>query len=379
MSVLDGVRVLDVGHLTSGPLTSWLLGSLGADVIKIEPPHGDGGRTNLSPSEDAGEEGGYYFHSTNTDKRSVVLDMKSETGRSVLFDLVAEADVLVENYRPGTMEGMGVGQETLRDHNPELVYCSITGYGEDNDSGGARAYDSILQARSGIMTATGYSTEPPTKTGVSLIDNLGSYVAAVAVLGALYHRDATGEGQYLDISMQDCAAWIVQSLLPFETERTPHQPTTEPFAVNGVFETADGWILVSAPDDAAEDAVLELLGDAGHGGNLEAALAEWAATAPTDDLLEACDRYGVPASRIADIEALLDQPQVDGRNAFAEVESAGRTYRVPVSPYCTALSGGRRPERPGPALGEHTEAVLSDLLGYDADEVEDLVAEANGE
>lgn len=376
MNALQGLTILDVGNLTAGPLTSWLLGSLGADVIKIESPGGDHGRTIFSQAEDADETGGYYYHSTNTDKRSVVLDLKSVEGQAGLLALVESADVLVENFRPGTMSSLGLNYETLREHNDALIYCSITGYGQDSYGDEERAYDSILQARSGIMTATGYAEDPPTKVGASLVDNLGSYIASLAILGALCYRERTGTGQFIDISMQDCAAWLTQFLLPFGTERTTYQPSSGPLPLNGVFEAADGWISVSALEPCVVDRLTETLGDdesdPANTEELEDLIAASVADRTVDTIVDALDDDGAVVAPIYEIEDVVADEHLEARETLQPIDCQGEEIIIPVSPYVTALESVGRPNKGGPELGEHTEEVLAELAGYDKDRIESV-------
>jgi CoA:oxalate CoA-transferase len=370
------LTVLDVGNLTAGPLTSWLLGSLGADVIKVESPSGDHGRTIMSDSEASDPTGGYYFHSTNSDKQSVVLDLKRDDGRAALLDLVESSDVLVENFRPGTMASLGLEYETLAERNEALIYCSITGYGQDNAGAEKRAYDSILQALSGIMTATGYADDPPTKVGPSLVDNLGSYVAALAVVGALHYRSHTGQGQYVDVSMQDCAAWLMQLLLPFEPGRTSHQPASGPLAFNGIFEASDGWLSVAALTDADVSRLWAEIGGESAAeperAELEARLAAWVGARETAAVAAALEPLDVFVGPVNGVEDVLADGHLEHRSVFESIEYQGEEWPIPVSPYVTAVPDRPRPQRGGPAIGEHTEEALADLAGDDAARIDEL-------
>lgn len=372
MTALDGVTVIDLGHVTAGPLATWLLSSLGADVVKIERPgRGEGGRDIVSPSE-ASAGTPYFFDSKNAGKRSVALDIKTDEGRALLRDIVEEADVLVENYVPGTLDDLGLGPDGLRAANPGLIYCSISGFGHDAIDTDRRAYDAILQALSGLMTVTGTAGDPPTKVGASVVDNLAGYVAATGVLAALSDRERTGEGRHVDVSMQDCAAWLVAPRLPFENRRTPHQPAAAPSLVSGIFPTRDGWTSLSVPDREAWGRLAGLLSTDREeltSAEAEAAIADWAAGRSVEAVVETWRDRGLPAARVESIEAVAGSGQLDARGAFHDVECRDGTRRLPRSPFGTALPDrSERPVRGGPALGEHTDDVLVEL-GYDTDEV----------
>lgn len=372
-----------MGHVTAGPLTSWLIKPFGADIVKIERPgSGEGGRDVRSPSEES-DEAGYYFHSKNADKESVSVDIKDDHGREIVLSLAREADVIVENFAPGNLDRFGLGYEDVRAVNESVIHCSISGFGHDNHEKDQRAYDSIMQAMSGLMSVTGYDGDPPTKLGPSVMDNLGGYVAATAILAAVAYRDRTGEGQHIDISMQDCAAWLMQYRLPFDNERTDHQPARSPATPAGVFETADGWITVSVPDNGARDQFADLVEDSASKADVgsttdtsaerEELVATWAADQSAAEAVAACRDCGLFASEVLTIDDVADSKHLHDRDALREVDCGQERKLLPESVFATALPGRTDPaSRGGPALGEHTEEVLSDVLGYEDDKIERL-------
>lgn len=370
---LEGITIVDMGHVTAGPLTSWLLQPLGAEVVKVERPgQGEGGRDVVSPSEPADGDG-YYFHSKNTDKRSLSVDVKSEDGRDIVRALAREADVFVENFVPGKLDSMGLGYTDLREENESLIYCSISGFGHDSVDREQRAYDSILQALSGVMYVTGYEGDPPTKLGPSVMDNLAGYVAATSIVAALHHRSETGRGQHVDVSMQDSAAWLMQARLPFESRRTPHQPAVAPHALAGVFETADGWVTIDVRTADDLDRLAGRVADVEGHESLETAIASWAANRTTEGAIEACAEVNVSAAPVRQVNDVATDEHLDARGTFATIDCGDEERRLPVSPYRTAMRTETvSPERGGPSLGEHTDEVLVNLLDYEEEAVREL-------
>jgi crotonobetainyl-CoA:carnitine CoA-transferase CaiB-like acyl-CoA transferase len=376
---LEGVRVLDFTHALAGPYATLLLGDLGADVIKVEPPEGDQSR-RWGPPFVNGE--ATYFLSVNRNKRSVVLDLKTEEGRELAVRLALASDVLVENFRPGTAARLGLGPEELRRRRPELVYASISGYGQERPN--LVGYDQIAQGTSGVMSITGAADGPPTRAGVPIGDITAGMFAVHAILAALLERQRTGEGRVVDVCLNDSllALHTYQAGRLFATGQAPtregnHHATIAPY---GTFRTADGEINVAVGSDAqyrrfcealgapelAEDprfrtnaqrqAVRSELAREIEGRLVAAGSAEW---------LRRLEDGGIPAGPIHDLKAAFDSPLATGRGMRVEVDHpvAGPISQV-GAPW--KLDGGSSPVRfPPPLLGQHSEEVLREVLGVD--------------
>jgi crotonobetainyl-CoA:carnitine CoA-transferase CaiB-like acyl-CoA transferase len=377
---LEGVRVLDFTHALAGPYATLLLGDLGADVIKVEPPEGDQSR-RWGPPFVSGEAA--YFLSVNRNKRSVVLDLKTKEGRELAVRLALASDVLVENFRPGTAARLGLGPEELRRRRPELVYASISGYGQERPN--LVGYDQIAQGTSGVMSITGAADGPPTRAGVPIGDITAGMFAVHAVLAALLERQRTGAGRVVDVCLNDSllALHTYQAGRLFATGQAPtregnHHATIAPY---GTFRTADGEINVAVGSDAQylrfceALAAPELAEDPRFRTNAgrQAVRSELAreierrlADATSADWLQRLEEAGIPAGPIHDLKAAFESPLATGRAMRVEVDHpvAGPLSQV-GAPW--KLDGGSSPVRiPPPLLGQHTEEVLREVLGIDA-------------
>jgi formyl-CoA transferase len=385
---LDGIRVLDLTHALAGPYCTMLLGDLGADVIKLEPPvTGDHSR-QWGPPFIGGESS--YFLSVNRNKRSVVLDLKLGAGRSAAQALAMASDVLVESFRPGTAERLGMGTLTLRARKPELVYASISGYGQNQPT--LAGYDQIAQGTSGLMSVTGAPEGPPTKVGVPVGDITAGMFAAHAILAALVARERTGEGAYIDVALNDAllALHTYQAGRFFATGEAPgregnYHATIAPY---GTFAVRDGFINVAVGSDAqyrrfceALDAP-ELASDPRFATNAQrqAARPELVrevehrlANGSRAEWLDRLERHGIPAGPIMDLAEAFSSPLASDREMRVEIEhpQLGRISQV-GSPW--KMDGQSSPIRLAPpSLGQHTAEVLREVLGYD-----DAMLEASG-
>ncbi len=396
---LAGVRVVDLTRVLAGPYCTQILGDLGADVIKIERPgSGDDTRKFAPPflkdadGHDTAESA--YFMSANRNKRSLALDVSKPEGQAILRRLAAGADALVENFKTGNLARYGLGYEDLRDANPRLVYCSITGFGQTGPYAERPGYDFLVQAMGGIMSITGEPDGEPQKVGVPIADIMSGMFAAVAVNAALRHAALTGEGQYIDIGMLDTqVAWLVNAGMNYlysgDLGRLGNaHPNIVPYQV---FATADGYIVVAIGNDGQFRRFCgmvdreDLAGDARFATNdarvrnREACIAElrpvFAARASAD-WLAALEEAGIGCGPINRLDQVFDDPHVQARGMVAEVEhkaSGGAPARLIASPLrLSATPAGIR--LPPPLLGEHSEEVLSELLGCDDAEIAELRA-----
>ena len=385
---LDGIRVLDLTHALAGPYCTMLLGDLGADVIKLEPPSGDHSRQWGPPF--IGTESSYFL-SVNRNKRSVVLDLKRGAARSAARALAMASDVVVESFKPGTAERLGLGPKELRARKPELVYASISGYGQNQPT--LAGYDQIAQGTSGLMSVTGSPEDPPTKVGVPVGDITAGMFAAHAILAALVARMRTRQGAYIDVALNDAllALHTYQAGRLFATGEAPgregnHHATIAPY---GTFKVRDGFINVAVGSDAQYQRFCEALGapelatDPRFTTNPQRQAARSALTREIErrlasdsraQWLDRLERHGIPAGPIMDLEEAFSNPLATDREMRVEVSHpvVGRISQV-GAPW--KMDGRSSPIRLAPpTLGQHTAAVLRDVLGYD-----DAMLEASGQ
>ncbi|MFC7142500.1 succinyl-CoA:mesaconate CoA-transferase [Halosimplex aquaticum] len=391
MGALSDLRVIDLTQVLAGPYCTMLLADMGADVVKVERPGGDLIRTNPPFVEDADEEAyGGYFQSVNRNKRSLELDLGDREDRADFLSLVETADVVVENYRAGTMERFDLGYETLRERNPGLIYSSIRGFGDprtgETDRQGQPSFDLVAQALGGVMEITGRPDGPPTKVGPGIGDLFTAVLNAVGVLAAVHHRDRTGEGQYVDTAMYDamvslCERTVYQYSYTGEApgRRGNAHPTLFPY---NAFETTDGHVVIAAFSDGHWRALCEamerpdLAADYPDGADrlaerdaLRGEIAEWTRTRSSDAVVEALDG-SVPAAPVQDTSDVFADPHVEAREMLATVDQPGTDERVTVAGNPIKLSETPTGvERRAPLLDEHRDELL-DHLGPGRDDAE---------
>ncbi len=386
---LADIRVLDLSRVLAGPFCTMLLADFGADVIKVEAPGRGDDTRHWGPPWAGGESA--YFLSVNRNKRSITLNLKHERGRQILLDLVARSDVFIENFKVGTAKRLGLDYETLREINPRLIYCSITGYGQTGPYRDRPGYDFVIQAEGGIMSITGPADGEPHKVGVAIVDITAGLFAATAILAALHHRERTGEGQYIDIALLDAqVGWLANVAQNYLVSgEVPKRygnahPNIVPYEV---FPTADGYIAVGIGNDLQYRRFCELTGRMDlwederfqtnpgrveHRDELIPRLRELFRTRTTAEWLALLREAKISAAPINNVAQVLNDPHVLARGMVQTVRhpTAGELKLVGPVPKLSATPAVIR--RPPPLLGEHTVEVLTELLGYDEETVSRL-------
>ncbi|MBT3325010.1 MAG: CoA transferase [Gemmatimonadales bacterium] len=394
LSALSGVRVVELSHIMAGPVCGLLLGDLGADVIKVERlPNGDGTR-GFVPPDVKGESAAFMM--LNRGKRGVAVDLRSEEGRSVVRRLVKDADVIIENFRAGTMEKMGLGYDDLSAINEKLVYCQITGFGSTGPMSNRGGFDLIAQGYSGLMSVTGEGPgRAPVKVGAPVTDITAGILAALGVVSALFERERTGKGQHVDTSLFEAGItqtfW--QSAIALASGVSPGpmgsaHPLAAPYQT---FPTTDGWINVGASNEATWTRLTEALNAAelredprfrtnpdrmAHLDDLVRVLAPHFLERSTESWLERLQDAGVPAGPIASVGEMLENPQTKARGMVIDVEHSSlglvRSLGFPVKMSGSGPKEDAEPLRGAPLLGEHTRQVLAEA-GFTGMEVDRLI------
>ncbi len=404
MKALDGLRIVDLTTLISGPYGSMLLADMGAEVIKVEPPGGgDVSRTLQEDDPDYHYQGmSSYFLTLGRNKRSVVLDLHAEDGRSVLHDLVRSADVVIDNYRPGVLERLAADYATLREINPRIICCSITGYGLTGPGKDRAAFDACIQAFSGVMSITGVPGGDPVRTGIPYADLCAGMAGALGILAAVAAREHTGVGQHVDISMLDVqlSMWNYIGTMHLMSGHPTPRLGNEHFVhvPYNAYKTTEGYLFVAVipdphwaalaavvanaklPSDLAAD-VAFLQGEqlAHRSGRQQArealntALGRVLMARPRDAWLAEFTAAGVPCAPVNSVAQAFSDPQVRAREMVVRVEHpSGGAIPQPGNPIKLSGSapGGFAPP---PLLGAHTAAVLREVLGYDDARIEVLL------
>jgi crotonobetainyl-CoA:carnitine CoA-transferase CaiB-like acyl-CoA transferase len=385
MRPLEGIRVLDLTRVLSGPYCTMLLGDLGAEVIKVERPReGDDTRAFAPPFQ--GDQAAYFL-SINRNKRSITLDMKSERGKEVLWRLVDVSDVLVENFRPAAMERLGFGYEAVRARRPSMIYCSISGFGDTGPQKERAGYDVIVQGEAGLMDLTGPRDGPPHKVGTSIADLVSGLTAAQGILAALYAAKIDGRGQRVHVSMYEAVAALLtfNASIYFATGSSPRRRGNEHATIvpYETFEASDGWINIGVANDDLWRRFCAAAGMEGLMDDLRFASApdrvrnrdtlvplvrSVIKQCSRDDWLKRLDDSGVPCGAIRTVAEVCDGEILAARGMIAEMphQSAGKVRAIKSAIHLseTTLDTYSAP----PKLGEHTHELLTKLLGYTSED-----------
>ena len=388
---LAGVRIVDLTRMLSGPYCTVLLADLGAEVIKVEDPHGGDRTRTMGPKLPGGMSA--YFLSINRNKRSLTLDLRVAEGRELLYGLVEKSDVLVNNFRPDALKKLGCEYETVKEHNPRIVFCSITAYGRTGPDRNLPAFDLTLQARGGAMSITGEPHRAPVRMGIPTGDLTGGMGAALAIASALFDRQRTGEGREIDISLLDCQASLLTyvSQYYFQSGEVPgpigsgHQ-TVVPYRA---FETGDGHIVIAIfvekfwtrlchvleADHLATDPKYRSNDlRRRHREELNATLQKILLTKTSDEWLHLLREEGIPSAPVATVDRVFEDPQIRARNMVTRIDHPvyGRVDTMDNPLRMSGLPEGGL--QPAPLLGEDTERILEKLLGLEGEKIKELKA-----
>ena len=385
---LAGIKVLDLTRVLAGPYATMILSDLGAEVIKIEQPGiGDESR-NFGPFKNGFS---LYFMSVNRGKRSITLNLKTERGKAIFKQLVKQSDILVENFRPGTMENFGLDYRTLADEHPSLIYAACSGFGQTGTLAQQGAYDMIIQGMGGIISITGEPDGPPVRVGTSISDITAALFTTIGILSALHHRNNTGKGQLVDVAMLDSLVAVLENAIVryFATDEIPQplgsrHPAITPFEA---FESADGHIIIAIGNDTLWAKFCEhvdqknLISDPRFSSNAERTtnhselypiLSEIMRQRTTDEWIDALEKIGVPCGPINTIDKVVNHPQIQAREMITQVmHQVTGAVEVPGVPIKLSDTPGHV-DTPAPSLGEHTTEILTDVLKMSSDEVEQL-------
>ena len=384
---LSGIRVIELGQLLAGPFTGAILGYFGAEVIKIEPPGGD----PLRQWREVHNDTSFWYRSLGRNKKSVVLDLKTENGRDVTRRLLKTADVVIENFRPGTMEKWALGPEDIKPDNPGLIYARISGYGQTGPFSQKPGYASVTEGYAGFRYINGHKDEPPVRPNISLGDTVAAIHAALGVTLAIIQRYHSNEGQVVDVALYESVFNLLEGIIPEYDGagliREPSGSTITGIVPTNTYRCADGKFVViggngdsifkrlmleaERPDIANDPALAQNPGRVIHQQRIDDALSGWCAAHTSTEIIDRLETVKVPVGPIYNVADMLEDPHYNARGLFETVEIDGEPLKIPaIMPRLSDSPGGT--EWPGGDVGAHTHEVLSELLGMSDEDIADL-------
>ena len=381
---LDGIRVLEMGQLLAGPFAASVLAYFGAEVIKIEPPGGDPIRTWRVMKDGVS----LWWHSLGRNKKSVTLDLRTPRGREIARELALKSDILIENFRPGTLESWGLGPTDLWPHRPGLIYGRISGYGQSGPYSAKPGFASVCEGLGGLRHVNGFPDEAPVRPNLSLGDTLAGIHCVLGVLLACIQRakDPNRRGQVIDAALYESVFNLMEGVVPEYSGagvvREPSGSTITGIAPTNTYRCADGkFVIIGANGDSIFRRLMQAIGridlaedprmsdNAGrvaHERELDAALGAWTSSRNLSEVLDQLEHAAVPSGPIYSVADMFTDPHFQARGVFEEVEVKGETLKIPaIMPFLSATPG--RTDWPGASVGQHNDEVLGELLGYDAD------------
>ncbi|HJL80124.1 MAG: CaiB/BaiF CoA-transferase family protein [Gammaproteobacteria bacterium] len=389
---LDGMRVIEMGQLIAGPFTGSMLGYFGAEVIKIEPPTGDPVRYwRLTENNTS-----YWWHSVSRNKKSITLNLKTDEGRQIAKDLILKSDVLIENFKPGTLEKWGMSPEELKKDNPGLITARISGYGQTGPRSHLPGYASVCEGFGGFRYVNGFEDRPPVRPNLSIGDTLAGLHAAMGVMLAYIQREKDPEkkGQVVDAAIYESVFQLMEAVVPEYSGcgavREPSGSTITGIVPTNTYVTSDNkhviiggngdsifkrlMTAIGRPDMADDPRYENNQGRVVHEKVLDAAIEEWTRKHTSEEVLSTMDEVSVPAGPIYSVEDMVNDEHYIARGMFHEVEANGRTLQIPAMlPVLTETPGTT--DWPGPELSEHTSEILEEMLGKTAEEIERFKSE----
>lgn len=400
IKMLPGLQILDVTNYLSGPFASLFLAGLGAEVIKVERPElGDPSRSNppfanpgqVSFDRQADGDMSIVFLKRNRGKKGITLDLREEKGKEIFKKLAQKVDVVLENFAPGVMDHLGLGYKDLRQINPKLIYCSISGFGQDGPSKDLQAYDTVIQGMSGAMAITGYENGPPLRSGLFIADQTASLFAIIGILSAVIERQQSGKGRAVDVSMQDCLFSMVMDD-PWELIQSQGLPVRTgnrltrlvPF---NVYPSIDSYVIICTASDGQWLNLLKAMGREDlkenpkyqhpqnrvkHSKEVDILIGEWVRQKTSQEVLDILRRNRVPCSPVLEIQDVLNDPQLRHRKMIMDLQHPvyGKVCGACAAGFPIKFSEAElQYERPAPLLGQENEEIYSRFLGFDKEKL----------
>jgi crotonobetainyl-CoA:carnitine CoA-transferase CaiB-like acyl-CoA transferase len=384
---LEGLRVIELGQLLAGPFTGTILGYFGAEVIKVEPPGGDPIRGWRVVRDGMS----LWYRSLGRNKKSVTLDLKSERGRELVMELLATADVVIENFRPGAMEKWGLGPDAVKARNPGIIYTRISGYGQDGPYSSKPGYASVTEGFGGFRYVNGEPGEAPVRPNISLGDTVAAIHAALGVALAVIQKHKGGEGQVIDVALYESVFNLMEGVVPEYDGggviREPSGTTVTGIVPTNTYRCDDGkFVVIGGNGDAIFKRLMSCAGRSDMGENpamadnagrivheqeIDEALAEWCAAHSSTHIINELEEARVPVGPIYSVEDMLADPHYNARGMFEQVEIDGKPLKIPaIMPKLSATPG--RTDFPGGAVGDHNDEVLKGILSLSEEEIASL-------
>ncbi len=387
--VLEDVKVLDFTRVIAGTFCTMYMADLGAEVFKIELP-GTGEVMRVQPPVKNGESG--FFTTLNRGKKSISLNLKNEKAKEIIYEMVKKVDVVVENFKPGVMKNLGFDYESLSKINPRIIYGSISGYGQTGPLSDLPSYDLCIQAMCGLMSMNGYPDKPPLRIGNSITDYMSGVLMVVAILGAMRHRDRSGEGQYIDIAMYDAGMTMLEnSISRYDLTGEiggligSHHPSAAP---HNVYQTADGFVTIIVIEDNSWKRLARIIGRPELADDPEYStivqrlnkvpkvdeiVESWSKTKTSAEIMAIFKEEGLACGTVQDVEVVSKHPHSQAREMLVEVQQPQMgPVKIPGCP----INYTKTPvevTKPAPLVGEHTKEILCDFLGYSEEEYQKMV------
>lgn len=388
---LDGIKVLELGQLIAGPHAGSILSYFGAEVIKVEPRNTGDPIRGWRELDSTGTS--YWWHSVSRNKKSITVDLKTEAGRELIHDLINQMDVVVENFRPGTLEKWGLGPEEFKKSNPKLVFTRVSGYGQTGPLASRPGYASACEAYGGFRYVNGFSDRPPVRPNLSLGDTLAATHAVIGVLLALFGRQTSGKGQVVDVSIFESVFNMMEGVVPEYSGsglvREPSGSTITGIVPTNTYLCGDNkYIVIGGNGDsifkrlmnctgredlAVDERLASNAGRVAHEGEIDDAILAWTSTLTAAEALRALDDAEVPNGPIYSVEDMFADPHYQERGLFEEIDHVEGTLALPaIHPKLQDTPG--RTDRGGPSLGAHNEEILRDFLQMNEHQIEELKA-----